>query len=206
LALGRAWCARGEPDGVAPDGGLTFYAKHLELLREVAPTAFRIAYLTPRDVWESPILLAPVKEAAKQIGVVLLPALLDSPIQKSEYRRVFSTIEQARADALIVGDSSENWANSSPIIDLATPARLPKIYPGRHFAEHGGLMSYGADYRDLNRHAGTQIGAILQGANPGDVPFYQARRFELVINRKTAEALGLAIPQSLLLRADRVID
>jgi len=196
----------GNLTGVAPDGGLTFYAKHLELLREVVPSASRVAYLTPREVWESPILLARVKEAATQVGVVLVPVLLDSPIQEPEYRRAFSTIERARADAMIIGDSSENWANGSLIIELATAARLPTICPGSYFAERGGLISYGADYPELYRHAGAQIGRALQGADPGDIPVYQARQFELVVNVKTAKALGLAIPQSLLLRADRVID
>jgi putative ABC transport system substrate-binding protein len=191
---------------VAPDGGLALYAKHLELLREVAPTVSRIAYLTPRAVWESPILLAPVKEAAKRLGIVLLPALLDSPSQRPQYRRAFSTIAQARAEALIVGESAENYSQIRLILESAARARLPAMYPNRVFPQYDGLMSYGADYPDLYRHAGTQIAQILRGENPGDIPFYQATHFDLVINLKTAKALGLTVPQSLLIRADELIE
>lgn len=196
----------GNITGVAPDGGLGFYAKHLELLREIAPAVSRIAYLTPRAVWESPILLAPVKEAAKQVGISLLPALPDSPMQQLEYRRAFSTAAQARAEALIVGESAENYSQISLIVELAARARLPTIYPDRVFTRFGGLMSYGADYPDLHRHAGAQIAQILKGANPGDIPFYRASHFELVVNLKTARTLGLSVPQSLLARADEVIE
>ncbi len=195
----------GNVTGVAPDGGLQFYAKHLELLREVAPTATRIAYLTPRAVWESPILLAPVREAARRMGISLLPAPLVAPIHGPEYRRAFTAMARARADGLIVGQSSENYAQMALVIELATRARLPAIYPDRRFAQRGGLLSYGVEFPDLYRHAGAQIGRILKGANPGDIPFYQASRFDLVINVKTAEALGLTIPPSLLARADHVI-
>ena len=109
----------GNITGVVGDGGLEFYAKHLELLREAIPTAFAIAYLTPRAVWESAVLLAPVKEAAKQIGVSLIPALLEAPIQEPEFRRVFAQITQAHADALIVGSSAENSIQARLIIELA---------------------------------------------------------------------------------------
>jgi putative ABC transport system substrate-binding protein len=196
----------GNLTGVAPDGGLAFYAKHLELLREATHGASRIAYLTPRAVWDSPVLLAPVKEAAARIGVLLVPAALDSPIGEAEYRRAFAAIELARADALIVGDSPENWSWSRLIIELAALGRLPAIYPDRYFAEQGGLLSFGPDWPLLNRRAGAVIAQILKGANPGDIPFYQSSRFEFIVNLWTAKALGLTIPPAFLARADEVIE
>jgi putative ABC transport system substrate-binding protein len=196
----------GNLTGVAPDGGIEFYAKHLQLLRELIPTASRIAYLTPRAVWESVTLLAPVKEAAKQLGVSLIPASPEAPMQEREYRRVFKTMTQDHVEALIVGDSSENYSQSKLIIDLAERARLPALYPDRSFADRGGLMSFGVFSPDLWRRAGHDIAEILKGANPGDIPFYQATRFELVINLNTAKALGLTVPQSILQRADEVIE
>jgi putative ABC transport system substrate-binding protein len=92
------------------------------------------------------------------------------------------------------------------IVALADGGRLPAIYPDRCFSEQGGLTSYGADDPDLYRHAGILVAQILRGAGPGDLPFYQASRFELVVNLKTAKALGLAVPRSLLARADELID
>ncbi len=196
----------GNITGVASNADVTFNAKRLELLREVAPGASRVAYLTPRAIWESPIQLTALKEAAMQVGVSLLPALLDPPIQGPEYRRAFAAIERSRADALMVGTSPENSSHGPLIIELAALGRLPAIYSERHFAESGGLMSYGADIPDLNRHAGAIVAQILKGANPGDIPFYQASRYEFVINLKTAKALGLTIPPVLFARADEVIE
>ena len=196
----------GNLTGAIPDGGIEFYTKHLQLLQEAVPAASRIAYLTPRAVWDSATLLAPVKEAAHQVGVTLIPALLESPVQDPEYRRVFAAIAQDRADALIVGDSPENYSHRQLIIELAEHARLPSLYPDRSFVAGGGLMSYGVKYPDLYRHAGGDIAQILKGTNPGEIPFYQATRFELVVNLKTATALGLTLPPSLFARADEVIE
>jgi putative ABC transport system substrate-binding protein len=186
------------------DAGLEFYAKHLELLRLVVPTASRLAYLTPHEVWDSP-LVAPVKDAARQIGVSLVPELLEATIQEPEYRRLFALMAQQGVEALIVGSSQENNANGRLIVELAEIARLPTLYPGRWHVE-GGLMSYGADTSELYRQLGADIAEILKGAKPGDIPFYQPMRFELVINLKTAKALGLTVPPSLLARADEVIE
>jgi putative ABC transport system substrate-binding protein len=110
------------------------------------------------------------------------------------------------ADALIVADSDDNAANRRMIVELAATYRLPAIYPLRSFARSGGVMSYGVDVADLLRHAAHQIDQVLKGANPANIPFYQATKFELVINLKTANALGLTVPPSLLARADEVIE
>jgi putative tryptophan/tyrosine transport system substrate-binding protein len=196
----------GNITGVAGDAGVEFYAKHLELVRQVIPSAVRVAYLTPRAVWESATLLTPVKDAAKEAGISLIPALLDAPIEEAEYRRVFAALAETRVDALIVGDSAEHYSQQRLIIDLAEHARLPAVYPGRIFVERGGLISYGAEGADLVRRRASDVARILNGAKPGDIPFYQATRFELVINLKTATALGLTISPTLLSRADEVIE
>jgi putative ABC transport system substrate-binding protein len=195
----------GNVTGVAPDAGIELHAKNLELLRQAVPTASRIAYLTPRDGWESPGLVA-LKEAAQRLGISLIPALLDPPTHEPEYRRVFEEMAQDRVDALLVGDRAENFAYTRLIIELAEIGRLPAIYPDRPFAEQGGLMSYGVYKPELYRRAAYDIAQILNGANPGDIPFYQATRFEFVINLKTATALGLTISPTLLSRADEVIE
>ena len=163
-----------------------------------------MAYLTPRGAWNMPGGVA-IRKAANQIAVELIGALLEGSIDEPEYRRVFAAMAQERVDAVMVNDAAENYTNQRLITKLAESARLPAIYPDRSFVELGGLMAYGPELEELFRHAADQIDQILKGAKPGEIPFYQATKFKLTINLNTAKALGLAIPQSVLLRADEVI-
>jgi putative ABC transport system substrate-binding protein len=193
--------------GVAIIAGNELYAKHLELLQEAIPTASRIVCLTSRELWESPSnTFGPLREAAKQLGVALIPAVLEPPYPDSEYRRVFAAMAQDRPDGLIVTPAIWNFAHQKLIIELVEHARLPAIYPTRSYVDQGGLMSYGADAAEIFRRAASDIAEILGGAKPGDIPYYQSSRFEFVINLKTAKALGLTLPQSLFARADEVIE
>ena len=194
----------GNITGVIPDVGLDFWGKRLEFLKGVVPTARKVACLTPREPWNMPAGVA-IRKAANQIAVELVGALLDGSIDEPEYRRVFAVMAQERVDALIVIDAPENYANQRLITKLAENARLPAMYPDRGFVELGGLMAYGPELEELYRHAAHQIDQILKGAKPGELPFYQATQFKLTINLNTAKVLGLAIPQSILLRADEVI-
>jgi putative ABC transport system substrate-binding protein len=195
----------GNITGVVADAGLEIEGKYLELLRQVIPSASRIAYLTPRAVWESD-MLSPVRELAPRVGVSVVAAALENPIGETEYRRVFANIAQQHVDAVIVGDSSENSTASRLIIELAESYRLPALYTARGYVEHGGLMSYGIVASELSRHAADAIGQVLGGADPGNIPFYRATAFELVVNLKTANALGLTVPQLLLAQAAEVIE
>jgi putative tryptophan/tyrosine transport system substrate-binding protein len=106
----------------------------------------------------------------------------------------------------MVADSPETQRNSAMIADLIGAARLPAIYPFPDFVEAGGLMAYSFDLAELIRRAASDIDAVLRGANPGEIPFYQPSKFELAINLRTAKALGLAVPTTLLASADKVID
>jgi len=195
----------GNITGVVPDVGVEFWDKQLQFLREAVPTTSRVAYLTPRALWDN-TTGATIRKAAQQIGIELLGALLESPIQEAEYRRAFTAIAQERADALIVNDTPENYAYQRLIAEMAKNARLPAVYPNRSFVEVGGLMAYGADSLDLFRRAADQIDRVLKGTKPGEIPFYQATKFELIINLKTAKLLGIEVPPSLLVRSDEVIE
>jgi putative ABC transport system substrate-binding protein len=113
---------------------------------------------------------------------------------------------RARAGALAVLPSSMLFNERRRLVDLAAKNRLPAVYPYREAVDAGGLMAYGANFADLYRRAATYVDKILKGAKPGDLPVEQPTKFELVINLKTAKALGLTIPQSLLGRADQVIE
>ena len=122
-----------------------------------------------------------------------------------EFDRAFSTMTTERADALIVFPSPMLFSERRRIVDLAAQHRLPSMYNAREFVDLGGLIAYGASITDLTRRAATYVDKILKGAKPADLPVEQPTKFELVINLKTAKALGLRIPQSLRLRADDVI-
>jgi putative ABC transport system substrate-binding protein len=123
-----------------------------------------------------------------------------------EFDRAFSTMTRQRADAVIIFPSPMFFNERQRLANLATKYRLPSMYNAKEFVELGGLLTYGASIIDLNRRSATYVDRILKGAKPGDLPVEQPTRFELVINLKTAKALGLTIPPSLLLRADQVIE
>jgi putative ABC transport system substrate-binding protein len=193
--------------GVAMIAGGELYAKHLELLRQVSPAASKVACLTSRDLWEEPSdILGLLREEAKTLGIALIPSILEPPYSDAEYRRVFAAMVEERADGLIVTQAIWNYAHQPLIVDLAASARLPAIYPTRSFVDQGGLMSYGAVPAEAWRRAATAVVEIIRGAKPSDVPYYQASRFELVVNLKTAKALGLTMPQLIMARANDVIE
>jgi putative ABC transport system substrate-binding protein len=136
----------------------------------------------------------------------LTAAPLDSAFNESEYQSAFRSIEQDRADALIVSDEAEHLANRATIVELAAKGRIPTMYAYNEFVRHGGLMAYSIDLPDTFRRLANLIDKVLRGANPADIPFYRPTKFELSINLKTAKVLGLEIPAMLLARADEVIE
>ena len=175
--------------------------KRLQLLKTVVPGARRIAVLfNPTSLaWASgwPLLEAP----ASALGLELVRAPVRVP---EELEPAFSTIEKAHADAVMVAIDSIFLSDPGRVAALAARGRLPAIYGARAHAAAGGLMSYGPDPRE--GLAATYVDKILKGAKPADLPVQQPVKFELVVNLKTAEALGLRIPQSILARADEVIE
>jgi len=192
--------------GVTVTAGIgTLEGKRIELLVEVMPKLSTVGYLVSRPYWENPNGTA-TREAAKRAGISLKAALLGSAFNEAEYQRVFRSMEQDRADALLVSEEAEHVTNRATIVELAAKGRIPTIYPFREFVEVGGLMAYAVDLADIYRRVANLIDKILRGANPGDIPFYQPTKYELSINLKTAKALGLEMPAMLLGRADEVIE
>jgi len=185
--------------------GLDLPGKRIELLMEAMPKLSALSYLASRQLWEDPRGGA-AREAAKRAGISLKAVLMGGAFNELEYQRVFRSMEQDRADALMVSDEAEHLTNRATIVELAAKNRLPAIYPYREFVEVGGLMAYSIDLGDQYRHVANIIDKILRGASPGDIPFYQPTKFELSINLKTAKALGLEMPAMLLGRADEVIE
>jgi putative ABC transport system substrate-binding protein len=195
----------GNITGVTIAGGLELIGKRIGLLVEAVPKLSTVGYLVSRPYWEDPRGAA-AREAAKQADISLKAALLGSAFNEAEYQRVFRSMEQDRADALMVSDEAEHAPNTATIVELAAKGRIPTVYPFREFVEAGGLMAYSIDQAEIYRRLANLIDKILRGANPGDIPFYQPTKFELSVNLKTAKALGFEMPAMLLGRADEVIE
>jgi putative ABC transport system substrate-binding protein len=177
--------------------------KQLELLKEMVPKVTRVAFLFNMS---NPVLLAQWKEAepaARSVG--LQPQLLDVRAVH-DLEPAFNAAVKQRAGAMIVGVDSLSQANRGRIIEALASRRLPGITREREFVDAGGLMSYGIHYADSYRRAAAYVDKIFKGAKPADLPIEQPTKVELVINLKTAKALGLTIPPSLLARADQVLE
>lgn len=179
-------------------------AKRLELLKEVVPAARRIAVFDdPKDEARSRAL-AEAHRAAEVLGVELV--VFDAR-NDSDYAKAFTDARRAKADAaLMLWSAGTFYLDRPKLAALALESRLPASFPFYEFVEAGGLMSYGPDVRGLFRHSATYVDRILKGTKPGDLPIEQPNRLELAVNEKTARALGVAIPRSVLVRADRIIE
>jgi putative ABC transport system substrate-binding protein len=190
-----------------PDGVSQFYgalgAKRLELLHELVPTATKIAVLSNRNNPNSESHLNDVRQAGRVIGLKIDIAFAGT---EAEIVAAFETFARERADALLITDDPFFSIRRGQIVGLAAQYKLATIYCAREFAAAGGLVSYGSSGRENYRQAGIYVGRILQGAKPSELPVLQPTKFEMVLSLKTAKVLGLTVPQSLVLRADEVIE
>ncbi len=176
--------------------------KRLGLLKEAVPKVSRVAFLSNPANPPSAAYLGETKTAARSVKVQLQMLEAREP---GEFERAFAAMTRERVDALLVLNDGMFLIHRTQIAVLAAKQRLPTMFGGREYVDAGGLMSYAASGRDNFRRAATYVDKILKGAKPADLPVEQPTKFELVINLKTAKALGLTIPPSLLQRADEVI-
>jgi ABC-type uncharacterized transport system substrate-binding protein len=177
--------------------------KRLEIFREALPGVSRVAYLGSKQEkdWEGPWGQS-VRTAAQALGLTLV--LAEFPAR--QYADAFAQVTRARAEAVFVSPSLLAFADRALVVELATRARVPSMFAYRQQVDLGGLMSYGVNVVDNFRRAASFVDKILKGIKPADLPVERPTKFELVINMKTAKALGLTIPQTLLLRTDHVIE
>ncbi len=177
-------------------------AKLLQLLKETILRLTRVAVLwNPDTPWHSKVN-ENLKAAAPSLSIELSFVSVKTP---EEFDAAFSAMKQARAQALYVIDDAIFFSHRKALIKLASKARLPIIGAQREYVDAGGLMSYGVNFGDLFRRSAGYTDKILKGAKPGDLPVEQPTKFEFVVNLKTAKAIGITIPQSILLQADEVI-
>jgi putative ABC transport system substrate-binding protein len=177
--------------------------KHFEMLRSMVPKLSRVAILMNPTNSGHAMILKTVQTAAQKSGVKILPVQARSP---QEIESAFSTMTKHNAEAVIVANDAFLNQQRRQIAELAAKNRLASVAAVREYVEAGGLMSYGPNFVESYRRAATYVDKIFKGAKPGDLPVEQPTKFELVINHKTAKALGLTIPQSLLISADKVIE
>ena len=191
----------GNLTGVTFFGGGQLGAKRLELLRELAPQISVVAVLLDPDNRGFETELASVQAAGQALGIkiVLIKANL-------ELDAAFVAITKAGANAILLGGGPALFSNLRQIVALAALHKLPTIYELREYVEAGGLISYAASISGAYRQAGVYAGKILKGAKPSDLPVLQPTTFELAVNLKTAKALGLTVPPSIMLRADDVVE
>jgi putative ABC transport system substrate-binding protein len=175
--------------------------KRLQLLQEALPSISRVAFLGLRSEWEARLGQS-IRAAAPQLGITLYLA----ENEPTEYSSAFAAMSRDRPDALFVANSPVNFGHRNNIVELVTKARLPAIYHAQEFVLAGGLMSYGTNVPELFRQAAIFVVKVLRGAKPADLPVEQPAKFDMAVNMKTARELRLTIPQSMLLRADRVIE
>jgi putative ABC transport system substrate-binding protein len=195
----------GNVTGLTDDAGLELLGKYLELLKQAVPTASRVAALryvgAPRDPtvtdWQSILELE-----ARSLGVTLQSYVVQAP---EDLEGAFVAMTKAKVDALLVVPSPFFAYHRKRIIHLAAQSRLPAMYPDRPDVEAGGLMAYAVDDLETARRLAAYVDRILTGAKPGDLPVEQPTGFKLILNTKTAKALGLTIPPTFLLQVDEVI-
>ena len=196
----------GNITGTAISAGFEIWGKRIELLKEVLPKLSNISViLQTRKFWEGPNG-STIRQAAEAISIPLNAVTFDEKIDEAAYQRVFAAFDQARPDALMVSEFPVHFTNRVTIVELAAKHRLPVMYTWREFVETGGLMSYAFDLVELGRSCAYQIGQIINGTDPGDIPFNLVARYELALNLKTARSLGIEFPATLLGIADFVVE
>jgi len=183
--------------------GSELSGKRLELLREAVPAVAKVAVLWNPDNPAARAMVKDTEAGARALRLELQPLGVRTP---AELEGAFSAMVRERAGAFLVVPDPMLHSHKKRLVDLAAKARLPGIYYAKDYVEAGGLMAYGASFPDLFRRTATLVDKILRGARPGDLPVEQPTKFELVINLKTAKALGLTIPPLVLARADEVLE
>lgn len=195
----------GNITGVSVDAGFKIWAKRLELLAQAVPKLVNVVFIGTQGAWENPGGRG-MREGAQRLGVSLVLAPLGSAINEAEYRRVFSLLQRDHVDGIVFSEDGEHYGYRFLLVKLVQQIGVPAIYTFSDQAEAGGLMSYSWDIKSAVRRNAMQAAEILNGGNPAEMPYVQEARFELVINLKTAKALGIEIPVGLVASANAVIE
>jgi len=192
----------GNVTGVSINAGAEIVGKRLQILKEAVPSAAKIAYLLS-GTWDASG--SSPHEAARQFGIAMTEKLLPE-VNEGHLRRTFAEMAEQHFDGVLVDEGGSFLAQRVLIAELAGKYRIPVIYPYRDYVDLGGLIAYAPDLGELAQRMANDVHQILNGAKPGDIPFFQPSKFELIVNLKAVKALELSLPQSLIARADEVIE
>ena len=196
----------GNVTGVSVDAGFELWGKRLEVLVEAVPKARTVLFVSTEGAWERSPGAKATRETAQKLGISLISAPVSTPVNEKAFRRTFETITRGQADGIVFSLESESYAYRQLMVELVQRVGIPAVYLFREQVEAGGLMSYSNDAKEAARMFAKQVAEVLRGGKPSETPYVQATRYELVINLKTAKALGLEMPPALLARADEVIE
>jgi putative ABC transport system substrate-binding protein len=193
----------GNLTGITLDPGSEIWEKRLQMLKEAIPSTAKAAFLGMRGGWENSSEQV-LRDASGRLGISLV-WMLPEKGTPSEIERVFAAMEEQRPDAVLVSGEGDLYAHCKLIVELAEKNRLPVMCPYRDYVEAGGLMAYAVDLAELLKRMANQVHGILTGAKPGDLPIYQPTKFDLLVNMKTAKALGITLPPALLAVAAEIL-
>ena len=193
----------GNLTGVSINAGIEIHGKRLQILKETLPSAAKVAYLLSGAWTDGTGSL--FREVRQLLGIALIENLIPE-VDEAQIRSTFAEMTQQKFDAAIVDEGGSFLAHRTLIVELAAKHRLPIIYPYRDYVDVGGLMAYAPDLGELAQRLANDVHQILNGAKPGEIPFYQPTKFQLIINLKAAKALGLTVPQSIIASADEIIE
>jgi putative ABC transport system substrate-binding protein len=190
--------------GSSVDTGADIYQKQLEVLKEALPALSTVGLIMRPQQWENPIGLA-IRSSAQHLGIAVVLGPLKG-FGEADYRDAFEAVVERGVDASLLTEQGEHFTHRQLIVALAETNRLPTVTTFQEIVEIGGLIAYAPDRREPFRYLATCIDKVLRGEHPREIPIYQADKFVLAINLKTAGALGIVIPASLVARADKVIE
>ena len=185
--------------GVSVEAGPEIIAKRLQLMKEALPSAAKVTYLFAGHHPDG------IDAVARRLGMVVTESFLPQ-VDEGQLRRSFAHMAEQRTDAVLIDGSGSILAFRALLIELAAKARIPVVYPYRDYVEQGGLMAFAPDLGELAERMASDVQQILNGAKAGEIPFYLPSRFQFIVNLKTAKTLGLSLPQTLVARADEVIE
>jgi len=195
----------GNLTGVSINAGNEITGKRLEILKETIPSLTKVAYLaSARAAWEDDTGSS-ARQAASRLGVAV-SGIFPAEFNETQIRRTFDTMTQQAFEGVLIDEGGGFLAHRALIVELAEKHRLPVCYPYSDYVALGGLMAYAPDLGELAQRLADNVYQILKGTKPGDIPIYQPTKFQLVINLKTARALGLTVTQSISARADEIIE
>jgi putative ABC transport system substrate-binding protein len=175
-------------------------SSHFQLLKEIIPALKNLGVLAPRNEWEQTPFGKSVFETAQSAGISVIGPPVESPMQEQDFRASLNAMT-GKIDALLVSFASESTRHRRMIVQFAQEQNLPALYANPFFVREGGLMSYGPDFGEVGKGVARYVDLILKGANAGDLPIQLPVKFDLIINLKTAKALGLTVPPSLRVRS-----